>query len=284
MDVKRRLEEMSSQLTATEKKLSAAILADYPFAGLLSINEFASRTKTSNPTISRFVVKLGFAGYQEFQRHLIAELKEGQRSPVDLKMTSDPVEGAYLNGFLSRVENLVAKTKSSISETQFNRTCELLSDTSRRIFIIGGRMSDPVALYAFRHLRQLRPKVYHIPSDPQEWPEYLMHMQTKDILFVVDFRRYQKNLAGLAKAARNDRNAHVILMTDPWFSPVANWAKEVLALPITIGTVWDCYTPAFAVFEAMLTFVAEQDWERTKNRIELWDDYLKTNGDNNEEE
>lgn len=271
MNVKQRLEKMASELTATEQRLSSAILADYPFAGLQPINEFASNSKTSPPTVSRFVNKLGFSGYQEFQRQLIAEIKEGQSSPIELKESSVPVEGAYLSGFLSRVEKLVEQTQSSISEEQFNRTCKLLSANERRIFIIGNRMSDPVALYFFRHLRQIRTKVYHIPSDPEEWPEFLLQMRPKDLLVIVDFRRYQQSLARLAHRARSEKNAYVLLITDPWFSPVASNAKEVLALPVGIGTFWDCYAGAFAVIEAMFTHIAELNWEQTKQRMQSWD-------------
>lgn len=271
MKIKARIEEMSAKLTATEQRLASAILADYPFAGLQPINELAQNSKTSPPTISRFVVKLGFAGLQEFQQQLISELKEGQRSPVDLKRTSAPVEGAYLNGFLTRMESLVEQTKNSVSEAQFTRVCQLLGNSSHRLFIIGGRMSDAIAQYAFKHFRQIRTKVYHIPADPEEWPEYLLQMQPKDILLVINFRRYQDNLTDLAAQARKERNAQVVLMTDPWLSPVAKYSKEVLALPINIDTVWDCYAPAFAVMEAMLTYVAELDWENTEKRIEAWD-------------
>jgi len=271
MSIRKKLESMFDQFTATEQRLSTVILADYPFAGLQTINELAETTKTSSPTISRFVVKLGFAGFQEFQRNLISELKEGQRSPVDLKRTSAPVEGAYLSGFMTRVGDLVEQTTESITEEQFERTCHLLADTSRRLFIIGGRMSDSIAVYAFKHFRQIRTKVYHIPADPEEWPEYLLQMQPKDVLLIISFRRYQHNLSDLAEQARKSRNANIVLMTDPWLSPVSKWAKEVLMVPINNNTVWDCYAPAFAVMEAILTFVAELDWDRTKDRIEAWD-------------
>ncbi|MDV6250531.1 MurR/RpiR family transcriptional regulator [Vibrio sp. EA2] len=275
MNVKQRIEQMSKELTSTEQRLSSAILADYPFAGLQPINEFAQNLQTSPPTISRFVTKLGFSGYQEFQRQLINELKEGQRSPIELKDSSVPVEGDYLNGFLNRVETLVEQTKNSLSEAQFNRVCKLLSASDRRVFIIGNRMSDPIALYFFRHLRQIRSKVYHIPSDPEEWPEYLLRIRPKDILVIVDFRRYQERLCELAKHARTERNAHVVLITDPWFSPIASWSKEVLALPVGIDTFWDCYASAFAVIEAMFTYIAESNWDETKDRMESWDSSRK---------
>ena len=271
MDVKSRIEDMSAELTATERRLSASLLADYPFAGLQPIQELAQKTQTSSPSISRFVSKLGFSGYQEFQRQLIGELKDGQRSPVDLQRTSVPVEGAYLTGFMERAQRIVEETAQTVTDAQFERVCTLLSDPKRSIYVIGGRMSDTLASYLSRHLRQIRGKVFHLPPDPEVWPEYLLRMRPRDILLVADFRRYQKSLTPLAANAQRNRNAQIILLTDKWMSPVAAHATEVVAVPIDNGTLWDCYTGAMALLEGIVTRVAESSWDKTKDRIEAWD-------------
>nr|WP_325250040.1 MurR/RpiR family transcriptional regulator [Amylibacter sp.] len=271
MDVKSRIEGMSGEFTATERRLSATLLMDYPFAGLQPIQELAAKTKMSSPTISRFVSKLGFSGYQDFQRQLIGELKDGQRSPVDLQKTSVPVEGAYLAGFLERAEQIVSATANSVTDVQFDMVCNLLSDPKRSIYVIGGRMSDTLATYLSRHLRQVRGKIFHVPPDPEVWPEYLLRMRPRDILMVADFRRYQKSLEILATNAQRSRNAQIILLTDQWMSPIAANATEVLAVPIDNGTLWDCYTGAMALLEGIVTRVAETNWDQTKARIEAWD-------------
>ncbi|GGA26625.1 MurR/RpiR family transcriptional regulator [Neptunicoccus cionae] len=271
MDVKSRLEGMSAEFTATERRLSASLLVDYPFAGLQPIQELAQKTQTSSPTISRFVSKLGFSGYQEFQRQLIGELKDGQRSPVDLQKTSVPVEGAYLTGFMERARQIVDGTAQAVTDVQFERVCTLLSDPKRSVYVIGGRMSDTLASYLSRHLRQIRGKVFHLPPDPEVWPEYLLRMRPRDILLVADFRRYQKSLTPLAANAQRNRNVQIILLTDQWMSPVATHATEVLAVPIDNGTLWDCYTGAMALLEGIVTRVAESNWDKTKDRIEAWD-------------
>lgn len=283
MDVKTLINDMSAEFTSTERRLGAALLMDYPFAGLRPIQELAKNAKTSPPTVSRFVTKLGFAGFQDFQRQLIGELKEGQRSPVDLHETSAPVEGAYLAGFLARAERVVSMTSTSVSEVQFEKVCDLLSDPKRSIYIIGGRMSDALATYMSRHLRQLRAKTYHLPADPEVWPEYLLRMRPRDILLVVDFRRYQSSLAALARKAHNDRNAQIVLVTDQWLSPIAANATEVLAVPIDSGTLWDSYTGALALMEAIVTRVAETHWDQTKTRIETWDASRIEFGDDNDD-
>lgn len=113
--------------------------------------------------------------------------------------------------------------------------------------------------------------VFHIPRDPESWPEYLLRMKPGDIFFLADFRRYQPNLAKLAKQASIERKAQVVLMTDKWLSPATRYASEVLAVPIDTGTIWDSYSAALAVTEALVTRVAEENWDNTKDRIEAWD-------------
>lgn len=271
MTVRQLIEEKSEDFTSSERKLSAALLADYPFGGLEPIQTLASKTSVSSPSISRFITKLGFSGYQDFQQSLIAELKEGQKSPVDLHETRRGFQGAFLEGFMSRASQLLDETTQIISESQFDQVCQALARENRSIYLIGGRMSDVVSQYLARHLRQFRPKVYHIPSDPEIWPEYLLRMKPKDILFICDFRRYQRSLELLAEKAHKQRNAQIILMTDTWLSPIAKHASDVLPVPIDSGTIWDSYTAGLAIAEALITRITEANWQQTKDRIEAWD-------------
>jgi len=283
MQVRERIEQLSDELTSTERKLCTALLLDYPFAGLEPIQELAKAANTSPPSISRFVTKLGFHGFQEFQRQLITELKEGQRSPVELQEASAPIHGAFLESFLDRVGAVLKDATKAVSEVQFERVCELLADEKRNIYIIGGRMSDTLALHLSRHLRQIRSKVFHVPPDPEVWPEYLLRMRSRDVLFIVDFRRYQASLSTLAKKITEARNVQVVLMTDQWLSPISGQASEVLAVPIDSGTLWDSYTGALALLEALLARIAEENWDQTKTRIKEWDsvrlDFRENNDD-----
>ena len=271
MNVREQIEEQAEGFTPAERKLASALLSDYPFAGLETIQSFAEKTHTSAPSITRFVSKLGCAGYQEFQRRLIDELKERQHSPVDLRQDAMPVGDGFLRRFLERTSDVVNRVSEGVTEDQFERVQDLLSDDKRSIFLIGGRVSDPIAQTLSRHLRQIRRDVYHLPPDPEVWPEYLLRMRSRDIFVIVDFRRYEKRLSDLAEMAAESRGARVLLITDKWLSPVARYAAEVMALPIESGTAWDSYCGALALVEALITAVAERDWEATKKRIGGWD-------------
>ncbi len=269
--VRNRIETASGELTAGERKLAAAILADYPYAGLFSIQDLARQSEVSAPSVSRFMTKIGLSGYQEFQRQLISELKEGDRSPVEVHAGGRHVVGSYLRDFLNKASTQMSIAGDAITDDQFNRICTMLSEPKRRVYVLGGRISDTIAAHLSFHLRQSREGIYHLPLNPESWPEYLLRMKQGDIFFVVDFRRYQRALLELARTANAERGAQVVLMTDKWISPVARHAAHVLPVPIGSGTLWDTYSAALAVTEAIVTKVAEDNWDRTRNRIEAWD-------------
>lgn len=270
MTLRAQIETASSGLTQSERKLATALLSDYPYAGLISIQELAVRAEVSPPSITRFVTKIGLSGYSEMQKQLLAELRAGDRSPVDIHATSQRIQGGYLEGFLGRAAVLMKSAGEVVTEGQFNRICDLLADPKRSIFAVGGRISDTIAQHLSFHLRQSREAVYHLPRDPEVWPEYLLRMKPGDVFFLVDFRRYQKNLGQLAEQASSQR-VQVVLITDKWLSPATRHAAEVLAVPIDTGTVWDSYTAALALTEALVTRTAEQTWDKTRVRIEAWD-------------
>tara|TARA_R110002020_G_scaffold176756_4_gene369200 strand:- start:4593 stop:5441 length:849 start_codon:yes stop_codon:yes gene_type:complete len=270
MQIRDILEDMSDQLTPAERQLTSVLLADYPFAGLEPIQDLSKRAHISAPSISRFVTKLGFAGFQDFQQRLVRELKEGQRSPIDLRSEGGLDSAAPLASYFSHIEALNKETVERVTTSQFNRLVDLLVDPKRNVYMIGGRMSDTIAEFFVRHLRQVRAGVLHVPSDPERWPEYILRMRPRDILLIIDFRRYQANLARLSAQARA-RKVQTVVITDKWITPAAKGATELVSVPIESGTIWDSYMPAFALIEALLVPMAERDWDATKKRISEWD-------------
>src|SRR5216683_4482681 len=71
-----------NDLSPAERKLARVLLASYPIAGLESVARFAERAQVSPPTVTRFITKLGFRGYPEFQETLRHEVQARLSSPL----------------------------------------------------------------------------------------------------------------------------------------------------------------------------------------------------------
>lgn len=271
MTVRETIRRETPKLTASERKIANVVLADYPFGALQTIQELAERTGVSAPSVTRFVSKIGFAGYQEFQRQLIGELREGSRSPLDLKATEKLGSGDFVADYARRAAALLTDMAASVSQEQFDRILSLLSDPARAIFLLGGRISDSIARLLSQHLRQIRPRVHHLPPNPEDLPDHVLAMRKQDVLVLFDFRRYQPDLVRLAEIAATTRQPTLVLITDKWMSPIARHSDHVVALPIENDTAWDTAICAVAFVEALIVKVSQADWPATKKRIETWD-------------
>lgn len=272
MTVQDKVRANLASLTTVQVKLANALLADYPFAGLQSIHQLADATGVSPPSISRFVNRLGFAGFGDFQHALLEELREGSRSPRDLHAPLGERDGeCYLESYTHRAAELLHQLRQTITQQQLDRVATLLGDPARNIYLRGGRISDTLARFLSLHLRQVRPGIYHLAADPELWPDAVLRMRRRDVAVLFDFRRYQLSLERLAAAISKERRAQVVLITDKWQSPAARYCSHVIALPTEIGTAWDTAACVQALIEVIVVMVSEQDWPSTEKRIKDWD-------------
>lgn len=253
--------------TAVERKIAQVVLAEYPYAGLVPIHDLARRAGVSAPSITRFVAKLGCAGFHDFQRRLIGELKERALSPVDLQgRDADPRDGHFLTGYAARTATIVGRLAEGISLPQFDALCDLLADPRMRVHLIGGRVTDSIAHLLAAHLVQIRGDVRRLPTDPEDWPAATLGLSRRDALIVFDIRRYDPRLAVLAEAAAA-RGATVVAITDRWLSPVSLHARLTFPMPIDVGTAWDTHVALVALVEALIVRVSERDWPGASRRI-----------------
>lgn len=271
--LKARISDVMGQLTASELKVSGVLLSDYPYAGLVTIQELARKSHVSAPSITRFISKIGCSGYQDFQRQLIGELKQRELSPIELKLTELPTSGSqFLADYTHRLLGQMEDMAETIAPWQFETVCDLIADPTRAIYMLGGRVTDSIALLLSIHLRQIRSRIYHMPSNPELWPEYVLRMRKQDVVILFDLRRYEKNLARLAGAIAAKRQSTIVAITDKWMSPISEHAAHVFAVPIELETAWDTQVCLVALVEAIIVRVSEANWSATRRRIEDWDD------------
>ena len=83
-----------ADLSPAERRLARVLLASYPIAGLESVARFAERAGVSPPTVTRFITKLGFRGYPEFQEVLRHEVQQRLSSPLERYRDEEAGRGA----------------------------------------------------------------------------------------------------------------------------------------------------------------------------------------------
>lgn len=255
--------------TPTERKAGHVLLANYPVVGLETVAEFARRAAVSAPTVLRFIARLGFQSYPDFQRALRDELDAQRQSPLAKARYAPELEPEAAQPFErfrdALVDNL-RETFGHLPPGEFDMVVDLLSDRRRQVMAVGGRFTDVLARHLAVHLQVIRSGVHHFGGQPSTWRDRLIDMGQRDVLVVFDIRRYQDDLFGLAEAAAR-RGTTVILFTDQWLSPVARHAKVILSARVTVPSRWDSMAGMLGLVEALLAAVTERGWDETSRRI-----------------
>jgi len=255
-------------LSPAERKLARVLLASYPIAGLESVARFAERAGVSPPTVTRFITKLGFKGYPEFQEVLRQEVQARLSSPLARyhgketerragSMVSDALE-------ISR-QNLQA-TLELLSHRDVEEVVELLADVRRRVLVLGGRLSGPLARYLAGQLHLLRPGIGLVDTERTAATQQLIDLRKGDILVVFDYRRYQADtIESVRLVAGNGVN--VVLFTDPWLSPASAFARQVVVSSVENVGPFDSLVGATAVLEAVVAAVLARLGPRAESRM-----------------
>jgi DNA-binding MurR/RpiR family transcriptional regulator len=273
------LQRQFDDLTRAERQLADVLLAHYPSAGLNSITGLASAAQVSTPTVARLVKKLGFSGYRAFQASLRSELDARVSSPISKRenWTLEGDDTHLLNRFAEvAVDNLQA-TLNRLDTESFDRIAALMADRDRRILIAGGRITKALADYLYNHLQVVRDGVAAAALGSSGWPHQLLNMRQGDVLVIFDIRRYERELLHCAAVAR-EQGLNLVLFTDQWGSPVADYADDVVHARVEAPSAWDSSAVTLIVIEALIAAIETIDWGKTRKRMEALEDLFDRTG------
>jgi DNA-binding MurR/RpiR family transcriptional regulator len=241
-------------MPAGERRAAQTLVANYPLIGLKTVADFSAQAGVSSPTILRFVARLGFQNYPEFQSALQDELAAQLQSPAS-RTTASSNRGTS-PALEATLEN-IRETFRHLSEKQLTDIVALLSNQRAKTFLIGGRFTDPIARYMAAHLTIIRPNVFHLTGQESNWRDRLIDMGKRDVLVIFDIRRYQESLIRFAEKAHM-RGVHIVLFTDQWLSPIARFARHVIAGRTAVPSAWDSSAALFVAAETLIGEITRQ--------------------------
>jgi DNA-binding MurR/RpiR family transcriptional regulator len=267
--ISERLRDKAGELTRAERQLAQTIMKNYPASGLGTITTLANAADVSTPTVARLVQKLGFTGFPDFQANLHRELNEKISGPIAKRegwVDNAPNEH-ILNRFTQAVIENITQSLADIDTELFDKTCEILSDPNRQIFVVGGRITRTLADYFFLHMQVIRQKVTYISSSSNAWPHYLLDVKAGDVVVIFDIRRYENSTLKLAEMA-NQKGAEIVLFTDQWNSPISAYSNYFYNSRIAVPSAWDSNVTSMLLAEIFIAEIQERHWDTTKERMQ----------------
>lgn len=169
--------EKASKLSKTEQELLQYSLKNIHMMKKMSIRAFASKCFVSTATIFRFVRKLGFEGYSEFQEVIAQTEKESRENQIPKAITKIDYKDSYLKNITEAVK-VISIEKADEFANLFNRFPV--------IYIMAEGLSREVAGYMYRVLTIAGYKV-SVPTENYEIKAMKNKITKDDVIMVLSY-------------------------------------------------------------------------------------------------
>jgi len=237
----------------------------------------AAEANTSESTVVRFAIELGYDGFPEMQRDMKEVARQTLTSAERLMRISDTVEmdNVLMSVMKSDIMS-IKETMNMIDNDVFNTVVEKLS-SAKRIYILGIRSSFSVALYMSIYFKMIFEDVYLVgmPGAADIFEE-IISITDQDVFIGITFPRYSKRTVHAMDIAKNS-GAYTVAITDSLDAPITEVAHNVLVARSGLTGFIDSLTAPFSVVNALIAacgikkdkqlMVKLQDMER------IWDEH-----------
>ena len=271
------IKQKKNSLSKSHRKISDFVVNSPEKTAYMTVAKLSKETGVSEATVVRFAEKLGFSGYSEFQKGLLAYAKGKLTSIQRMELAYEKLgEGRVLDRVLKSDIMHIEKTLENIDGKEFEKAVNAIA-SANRIYIMGVRSAAALAEFADFYLRLIFDNVRLIKSTGgDDLFEQILNVKEGDVFIGISFPRYSKNtLKALEYATKN--KATVIGITDSKSSPVANISDLCLFAECDTTSFVDSLTAAISLINALIASAGLKNKEQIQNNFErlekIWDEY-----------
>jgi DNA-binding MurR/RpiR family transcriptional regulator len=249
-----------ARLTPTQRRIAHYLVEHARNAAYLSAAEVADQAGVSQPSVTRFAMALGYAGYPALRR----ELRTLSATP--------PTEGGTRNAMQRAVRaeaERLERLETDLDDLAAVTTAAGLLVRSRPLPVVGLRAAAPLAAYFGYFAAKVHPDVRVLDAGGTGLLDRLDQARVAgaDAMLAIVLPRYPREVLDAIREAR-EAGLAVVAITDSAVSPVAECADVVL--PAAVGTqlVFDLHTGPMAMAMVLLQAMCDAAPEVAQRRLE----------------
>lgn len=257
-------------LSPSENKIAQHLDHIYPLLALETVTSISKCARVGRATVVRFITRLGFSSFSEFQQSLREELRLRLESPADRFHQSKPEQSKNTLDQFRLHCDLIARNLDEasrrIDKGALRRCVDRIADCSGSVYILGHRTSFAMGHLFSIQLSYLRDDVVLIDNLGGNLPNYINHMSSQDLVFAIFQSRYSRFTERTAQACVQ-RGCRLILLTDRELNPLSNLADVQLVAPSEGLYLFDSRCTVLAVLETLINLVAIRYQKNLNQRL-----------------
>jgi DNA-binding MurR/RpiR family transcriptional regulator len=224
------ISQLKNQLTPKGRILADHIIKFPRKVVFMTTRELAGSCEVSEATVVRFVSRLGFGTYGQFQQALrdYVDTESTLLDRLDMTDSDAPESERFKRVVFQEMDNLKQLFKT-VDMEMLDRVIVLLKN-SPDLYVIGSRISYMFAYYMGWSLSRIRKNVRILKGSDTTTLDWLGMADPESVVVIMATSRYPNELIKVAKyAIRN--GITLVLITDSVKCPLIQFAHESLIAP-----------------------------------------------------
>lgn len=270
------IESQYPSLSKSQKRIADYYLHNYDQAVFMTAKKLALKLSTSESTVVRFAVTIGYEGFPQLQEHLRDSIKNVMTTKQRLVTKKEPrsLTDNIRNSFVRDLQD-IRSTLESVNFKNIEQIARKLMD-ARRVIVIGNRSSKIIADYLVYYLNFFHQDVQAAHHGVNEIFEQIHQLTTDDIVVIVSFPRYTKRTLEVADFVHAS-GIPIVAITDAPDAPVVQYASYELFASYSFDSFIDSHVSSMSMVNALITAIAYENLEEATQRLqgleELWKKY-----------
>jgi DNA-binding MurR/RpiR family transcriptional regulator len=265
----RRLQE--SALSPSHRRIARYLARHYGTAASQTAAEVATTVKTSEATVIRFALRVGYDGYPALRRQLHRMLYEDVTS-IELLGRPLPHRGRRRDALTTVVQAEVEHLRAlaaGLPREEFTRLVKGLVGAGR-VYVVGHRASASLAAFFGYMLAKVHDDVVAVTLGGSTAVDAFRAVPPATWLVAIAFPRYPRETVDIVEFAREE-GITVAAITDTVLSPVAKRADIVLPVLGEPVSFVDSHCAVQTLLAAVLVDYGLRARERTEARLERFE-------------
>lgn len=245
---------VAGKTSEVNQKIAMYIEKNYNSIVFMTADKISSEIGVSQGSVSRFCIKMGYYGYNDFLRYLQKIISSEmtilkRHSIIDKEGDND----RNLNILNQEINNL--KELQGLSQSQDYQSVVHLLVKTKKVFLMSNRMSATLLPYMYYILSRLRPNVFELAYGTPAWENVELEAPEECLIFTTVFPRYSRSLLEKMKKL-SEKGFNIVAITDSRLSPIVNYSQLSLISPITISSVFDVYSTPLTLINLLMRDVS----------------------------
>lgn len=232
-----RLRERYDSLTVSERMVAGWLLDNLGAVPFETAASIGARVGVSAMTVSRLLKSLGYNGMAALKDDLRGDML--QPDMADAPWLLGPTLGTAPDARLKAETAAIADVYARAETPDWAAVVALLAGAGQ-VLVAGFQTERGLAAGFAHHLGYVRPQVRSLDAGTGLYAE-LDEASPRDVLVLIDLRRYSRHFRLLAESAVA-RGVPLVVVTDPYCPWARDLTPHILTAEVALGHFWDMNT------------------------------------------